>query len=153
MKLNLIIVILSRCGCDNISWEVIILITYYMLPVKKPIFMIVLEYQMIININSSWYLKERTMLSLRISVLLFLEAPLQLLVVRDRGEVLYWNWVYNREPTPVHAARTSHTICLSAHNKDYILQSSLNRGKNARQSLSKLNCTRIRNYLRFTYEN
>lgn len=51
--------------------------------------MIVLEYQMIININSSWYLKERTMISLRISVLLFLEAPLQLLVVRDRGEVLY----------------------------------------------------------------
>lgn len=114
--------------------------------------MIVFEYHMIININSSWYLKERTMLSLRISVLLFLEAPLQLLVVRDRGEVLYWNWVYNREPTPVHAARISHTICLSAHKKDYILQSSLNRGENTRQSLSKLNCIR-RNYLRFIYEN
>lgn len=51
--------------------------------------MVVLNYQMIVNINSSWYLKERTMLSLRISVFLFLETPLQLLVLRDRGEVLY----------------------------------------------------------------
>lgn len=155
MKLNLIIVILSRCGCD-ISWEVRILITYYMLPVKKTYFY-----------DSSWISddhkyklvlvpqRENDVLTTYISVAFSWGSATVVGGTWSRRGSLLKLGLQPRTNTSARCTYLTHHLSLRSqqglHSSD--LQSSLNSGKITRQRLSKLNCTRIRNYLRFIYEN